>query len=212
MDALFGKPKDAKEVMREQQRDLKKVQRELDRDRVQLERQEKDIMLQIRKAAKEGNTTQAKALAKNLIRVRSQQTKNLSVKGQISAVGHRVTAVQSQQVLAKGIGSATKAMAAGNKAMNLEGLQKTAMEFDKQNQIMDMTSEMFEEAIDGLDESEEEEESENVMNQILEEIGIDAIQNVASAPSKALPTKVTQLSKEDEGEDLMARLEALKRV
>jgi len=210
MDALFGKPKDAKEVIRDQQRDLKRVQRELDRDRVQLERQEKEIMSQIKKAAKDGNTTQAKALAKNLIRVRNQQTKNLSVKGSISSIGHRVTTVQSQQVLAKGIGSATKAMAAGNKAMNLENLQKVAMEFDKQNQIMDMASEMFEEAIDGLDESEAEEETENVMNQILEEIGIDATQGLASAPAKALPTKVSQ--KQEDGDELMARLEALKRA
>ena len=47
------------------------------------------------------------------------------------------------------------------------------MEFEKENDIMDQRQEMMDDAIDDVTGLEDEEESEEVVNQVLDEIGID---------------------------------------
>lgn len=64
--------------------------------------------------------------------------------------------------------------------MNLPALQRIAMEFEKENDIMDQRQEMMDDAIDDATGLEDEEESEDVVNQVLDEIGIDLGQAVRS--------------------------------
>jgi hypothetical protein len=67
-----------------------------------------------------------------------------------------------------------------NRQMNLPALQRIAMEFEKENDIMDQRQEMMDDAIDDATGMEDEEESEDVVNQVLDEIGIDLGQAVCS--------------------------------
>jgi hypothetical protein len=72
-----------------------------------------------------------------------------------------------------------------NRQMNLPALQRIAMEFEKENDIMDQRQEMMDDAIDDATGMEDEEESEDVVNQVLDEIGIDLGQAVRIAyPSR----------------------------
>jgi division protein CdvB (Snf7/Vps24/ESCRT-III family) len=68
-----------------------------------------------------------------------------------------------------------------NRQMNLPALQRIAMEFEKENDIMDQRQEMMDDAIDDATGMEDEEESEDVVNQVLDEIGIDLGQAVRMA-------------------------------
>jgi len=75
----------------------------------------------------------------------------------------------------------TKAMGQMNRQMNLPSLQKIMMEFERQNERMELTSEVMGDAIDdALEGDEEEEETEELVNQVLDEIGIDINQEVYS--------------------------------
>ena len=65
-----------------------------------------------------------------------------------------------------------------NRQMNLPALQRIAMEFEKENDIMDQRQEMMDDAIDDVTGLEDEEEGEEVVNQVLDEIGIDLGQAV----------------------------------
>jgi division protein CdvB (Snf7/Vps24/ESCRT-III family) len=67
-----------------------------------------------------------------------------------------------------------------NRQMNLPALQRIAMEFEKENDIMDQRQEMMDDAIDDATGMEDEEESEDVVNQVLDEIGIDLGQAVGA--------------------------------
>ena len=68
---------------------------------------------------------------------------------------------------------ATQLLGSMNRQMNLPALQRIAMEFEKENDIMDQRQEMMDDAIDDVTRLEDEEESEEVVNQVLDEIGID---------------------------------------
>lgn len=80
---------------------------------------------------------------------------------------------------------ATMLLGSMNRQMNLPALQRIAMEFERENDIMDQRQEMMDDAIDDVTGLEDEEEGEEVVNQVLDEIGVD-LNNAVSAPSAAL--------------------------
>lgn len=60
-----------------------------------------------------------------------------------------------------------------NRQMNLPALQRIAMEFEKENDMMDQRQEMMDDAVDDAMGVEDEEESDEVVNQVMDELGID---------------------------------------
>jgi len=74
---------------------------------------------------------------------------------------------------------ATQLLGSMNRSMNLPALQRIAMEFEKENDIMDQRQEIFEEATDDMMGMDEEEETDEVVNQVLDEIGVDLGQAVS---------------------------------
>lgn len=57
------------------------------------------------------------------------------------------------------------------------------MEFEKENDIMDQRQEMMDDAIDDVTGLEDEEEGEEVVKEVLDEIGVDLGQAVCSTHS-----------------------------
>lgn len=79
---------------------------------------------------------------------------------------------------------ATMALGSMNKSMNLPQLQRIAMEFERENDIMDQRQEMMDDAIDDAMDTGVEEEGDEVVEQVLEEIGVDLSQSVSPPPPK----------------------------
>lgn len=76
--------------------------------------------------------------------------------------------------MAEAMKGVTKAMGQMNRQLNLPALQKIMMEFERQNEKMEMTTEVMGDAIDdALEGDEEEEETDELVSQVLDEIGID---------------------------------------
>src|SRR5436190_2057656 len=75
---------------------------------------------------------------------------------------------------------ATLLLGSMNRQMNLPALQRIAMEFERENEIMDQRQEMMDDAIDEATGLEDEEESEEIVKEVLDEIGVDLGQAVRS--------------------------------
>jgi charged multivesicular body protein 2A len=97
---------------------------------------------------------------------------------QLQAISLRIQTVRSNEQMMQSMKGATQLLGSMNRQMNLPALQRIAMEFEKENDIMDQRQEMMEDAIDDVTGLEDEEESEEVVNQVLDEIGIDLGQAV----------------------------------
>ena len=83
--------------------------------------------------------------------------------------------------MAEAMRGATKAMSSMNRQMNLPKIQQIMMEFEKESEIMDMKEEMMGDAIDDVVEDEDDEvESEEIVNKVLDEIGISLNHEVKS--------------------------------
>ena len=79
---------------------------------------------------------------------------------------------------------ATVALGSMNRSMNLPALQRIAMEFERENDIMEQRQEMMDDAVDDAMDVGVEEEGDEVVEQVLEEIGVDLNQSV-SVPLQA---------------------------
>lgn len=71
------------------------------------------------------------------------------------------------------------ALGSMNKSMNLPQLQRIAMEFERENDIMEQRQEMMDDAVDDAMDVGVDEEGDEVVDQVLEEIGVDFNQAVS---------------------------------
>ncbi|CAG7846235.1 Charged multivesicular body protein 2a AltName: Full=Chromatin-modifying protein 2a; Short=CHMP2a [Serendipita indica DSM 11827] len=168
------------------QRALAKAQRELDRERTKLEQQEKKLVADIKKSAKAGQLNACKVMAKDLVRTRRYVQKFYQMRTQLQAVGLRIQTLRSNQQMADAMRGATRAMASMNKGLNLPAIQRIMNEFERESAAMDMKEELMSEAVDGVmedDAEDEEEEGDKILQQVLEEIGIDMSQKLGETPT-----------------------------
>lgn len=225
----FGKRLTPQERLRKNQRALERTQRELKREKQKLEKQEKQLITDIKKSAKSGNTSAAKIQAKDLIRTRKYVEKFNMMSTQLQAISLRIQTVRSNEQMTASMKDATKVLGGMNKSMNLPQLAKIAMEFEKQNDIMDQRQEMMDDAIDdamGEDELDEE-EADEIVSKVLDEIGVDLNQAMNNTPDEIRNAVSQENGKQaiavggggphgsngdnNEDDDLQSRLDRLKK-
>eukprot|EP00899_Mesostigma_viride_P010317 jgi/Mesvir1/19287/Mv10362-RA.1 len=213
---LFSKKPDVKAQVRESKREISQGVRALDREVMQLQREEEKLIAEIKRAAKQGNQDAAKILAKQLVRLRAQQTKMRNSQAQLRGVGTHIQAMQATAAVAQGMKTATSAMTTMNQVINPVQQQKVAMEFSKQSQQLDMAEEIMGSAMDDAFENDgEEEETNELVNEVLDDIGVTVAGQLVAAPSRTpgLAGKQAE-SQADEipavDEDLAKRLAALR--
>jgi len=224
MDWLFGRRMTPEEMLRKNQRALTKAMRELDRERSKMEQQEKKIIADIKKMAKAGQMDAVKIMAKDLVRTRKYVKKFMLMRANIQAVSLKIQTLKSQAAMANAMKGVTKAMGSMNKQMKLPEIQKIMMEFEKQSEIMDMKGEMMEDAIDDvMGDEDEEDESDAIVAQVLDELGLqlnDKLGDVPVATGSLAPAAANKNkpqavaaggATDDDDADLQARLDDLRR-
>ncbi|KAK3692158.1 Snf7-domain-containing protein [Podospora appendiculata] len=222
LEWAFGKRVTPAERLRKNQRLLDKAIRELDQQRVKLEKQEKTLVAQIRQSAQKGQLGACKIQAKDLVRTRRYVEKFYGMRSQLQKISLRLQTYRTNEQMMQAMKGATMALGSMNKTMNLPSLQRIAMEFERENDIMEQRQEMMDDAVDDAMDIGEEEEGDEIVDQILEEIGVDLKQSLADAPSglqsNTVPEgKIAQAvggggGGADPGDDdLQARLDSLRR-
>ncbi|KAJ5881065.1 DOA4-independent degradation protein 4 [Penicillium subrubescens] len=220
----FGKRMTPAERLRKHQRALDRTQRELDRERTKLENQEKKLVQDIKKSAKNGQLGACKIQAKDLVRTRRYIQKFYQMRTQLQAISLRIQTVRSNEQMMQSMKGATMLLGSMNRQMNLPALQRITMEFERENEIMDERQEMMDDAIDEATGMEDDEaEGEDIVKEVLDEIGVDLTQLLGETPSgeiqkeSAGSTRVAQAiggggGPGDAGDDdLQARLDSLRR-
>jgi hypothetical protein len=221
----FFKPKPtpkeaAMAAKRDTRREVRSGQRDMEREIRELDRQEKQITAELKQRAKSPGVnpqtdSALKAMAKQLVNVRTQRTKLFSAKAHLGAVGMHATSMASQVAAASAVGSVTAAMATANSAMSASDTAKIMAEFSIENERLQVKEEMMNDAlIDAFDTDDMEEEADNVTSQVLAELGIELDNELVglNAPS-ARPQNELSVEEQEALDgalpDLKARLNAL---
>ncbi|CAH2096321.1 unnamed protein product [Euphydryas editha] len=206
---FFKKAPTVKEQQRQNDRELRKATRDLERDKLALEREEKKLEMEIKKMAKEGDNEGCKILAKQLVQLRKQKTRIYAANSKISSVQINNKAMGANIAIAGAMGTTAKTMGSINKIMNPHQIAKDMEAFKHANAKMEMTDDMISDTLDDImTESGDEEETEGIVNQVLDEIGIEITGKVANAPSVSR-NKVGE-STNDIDKEIMAQLTKLK--
>jgi len=221
MSFLFGRRKTPQELLRQNQRALNKAVRELERERLKLEASEKKIIADIKKMAKLNQMDSVRVMAKDLVRTRQHVKKFIMMKANIQAVALKVQTLKSQDAMAQAMKGVTRAMKSMNQQLNLPQIQMIMNEFEKQTDIMDMKEEMMGETIDdAMGTADDETETEQVVQQVLDELGIQMADTILNLPaangdlavsSKEASKQPVAAALSDVDADLQARLENLRR-
>lgn len=209
--SFFSKKPTVEQQLRQNDRTIRKTQRDLERDRSKLEQEEKKLEIEIKKAAKQGNKQACTVLAKQLVNLRKQKTKSYAVGSKVGAIGNQQKLMHSNMKMAGAMGTTTKTMQQMNKVMDPQKTAKMMQEFERENAKMGMTEEMISDTLDDiLTESGDEEEQDAIVNQVLDEIGIEISGKIADAPS-AHRGKLGESSKSKvTDDDIERQLAALK--
>ncbi|CAG9863857.1 unnamed protein product [Phyllotreta striolata] len=179
---FWSKP-DPKEEQKEADRQLRKVGRDVERERRHLEREETKLEQEIKKLAKQGDKEGCKILAKQLIALRKQKQRTYTANSKIQNIAFQNKNISANVKLADAMSVAGKTMGDMNKIMNPEQISATINAFSRENMKMEMTDEMINDSLDDmLTESGDEEESDNIVSQVLDEIGIEISGKIAGAP------------------------------
>merc|ERR1711970_20298 len=133
--------------------------------------------------AKQGQMDAVKIMAKDLVRTRRYVKKFMLMRANIQAVSLKIQTLKSQNAMAQAMKGVTKAMGNMNKQMKLPEIQKIMMEFEKQTEIMDMKEEMMSDVIDdALGDEDDEEESDAIVTQVLDELGLQLSDQLTGVP------------------------------
>merc|ERR1711902_386601 len=165
----------------------------------------------IKKAVKAGNKQATTVLAKQLVQMRKQKNRTYTAQSQIRGAKNQAHTMGANVKLAETMGQTTKVMGQMNKLVDPQKVAKTMHDFEMANAKMEMTEETMNEALDDiLADSDDEEEEQAIVNQVLDEIGIEITSKVSNAPSAPKGTvKTTATSDEDkEIEAMLAQLKA----
>ncbi|VVB12292.1 unnamed protein product [Arabis nemorensis] len=196
---IFKKKTTPKDALRTSKKEMAVATRGIEREIASLQLEEKRLVAEIKKTAKIGNEAATKILARQLVRLRQQITNLQGSRAQIRGVTTHTQALYASTSISSGMKGATKAMVAMNKI------------------------EMMSDAIDEtLDKDEAEEETEDLTNQVLDEIGVGVASQLSSAPKGRIATKTAapaptvtannNNSGSTEVDELERRLASLRRI
>ncbi|CAH8841819.1 unnamed protein product [Trichobilharzia szidati] len=184
MSFLFGSRKTPEEQLRDNKRAIARATREIEREKTQLERDRVKITNEIRMLAKKGQIDAVRVRAKQIVRMDNYIKKFSLMHSNLTALSMKVQTIKSSATMANAMKQVTVAMRRMNASMQLPQVQRIMMEFEKQTEMMEMKEEMMNDVIDdAIGEDTDVDDSENIVNKVLEELGIDLNAQLSDLPT-----------------------------
>eukprot|EP00941_MAST-03F_sp_MAST-3F-sp1_P001748 g1748.t1 len=198
-----------KEIYRESKRGIKRSRRALQREKRKLERTEKKYIRQIKKEAKNNRMYAVKMLAKDLVGVRKQIRQFLIMDTQMNSMMMKLTMQNASMAMGQTLKSSTRAMATMRRLQNLPAMNRIFQQFQKEQFMSEFGAEMMADALDEMDDAEEE-DAEGVVDQVMQELGLELTVDMPSAASgKIASQQNVQQTAPSDMERMEERLAAL---
>lgn len=183
--------------MRQQQRDQTRQlgisQRDIQRERARLEIEERQLMSQIKTLGKQGRVAEARMIAKNLVQLRKAKERTLQASSNITAIGNQAKMAQTDHTLVKAMKGSTDVMSNVNQLSGGDKIQNVVMGYEMQSEKMKLQQEMTDEVLDSVMGGDEiNNDTDDVLNSVLDEIGLEVASQVGGATPSIIPTQQSQ--------------------
>ncbi|EME29797.1 Charged multivesicular body protein 2a homolog 2 [Galdieria sulphuraria] len=183
---MFDRLRKRKDNLREEKRTISRVQRETERERQRLEREEKKIKEDIVKLFKKGQKDAVKTLSKSLMNNRQQQERLYKQRSQLSEVSTSMVVAKQTGKMAQSFGQVSSVLSKYNDSARVGDFMKTMNEYEKQNYTLSAKQEYMSDAIDSALDVDVQEESEEVLNAVLDELNLNYASRMEAVP-KVVP-------------------------
>ncbi|KAM7541392.1 hypothetical protein Aperf_G00000046753 [Anoplocephala perfoliata] len=204
---MFSRENKLEKQIKQGQRDNRRAQRELERDRNQLQSNEAQIKADIKRLAAQGNKEACAVLARQLVKNRQQVARSYEMGARLRGIESQHTLAKSNLKVASAAKTSTHAMSQMNKQLDPAKTAEIMKNFSKQSMKMSVAEEAMDDALDNIfgDTADEE---DAVVQQVLDELGIETAAKLAGAPTPASGS----LAPGRETEDIEAQLARLRGV
>ena len=182
------------------------------RSALKCEKNEKLNKEKAKKAMLQNNMDGARIYGQNAIREKTTALNCLRISSRIDGVASRLeSAIRMKQVTSSMTG-VVKGMGKAMKSMDVEKISKTMDEFEKQFEDMDVISGAMEGAMTNSSAtSTPEGEVDNLLQMIADENGMELASELGDAGKVGTTVPKVNEPEQKEGDDLQARLAALRR-
>lgn len=201
----------ARDLSRQNDRTIQRAQRDMQRERIRLEQDEKKITAEIKSLSRQGRVAEARMLAKNLVQVRSAKARTFQASVQAGAIGQQTRMAQTDMKMVEIMGVTAGVMKNANGMANPERSMNMLQEFDMQSEKYKLNQEMTDDVLDSVLGGEEiDTETDDVLNSVLDEIGLEVAAKAGDAP-KIQPQAFgqAQIMQQADDELLQNRIERL---
>lgn len=213
MTAIFKKQISSQELLRKNQAAVNKVLRELEREKIKMQQQENKIIAEIKKMAKEGQMESVRILAKDLVRTRNYEKKFNVMKANFRAISMKLLTFRSYSSMMEAMNNIVTSLRMLNKHFQLPQIQKILQEFEIQNDISSLKESTINERLDDVFMDDDDDiETEDVVNKVLDELGLEITDQLSKLPESKNLTNVQPTSDSDEDFDASDLLERLKKL
>ncbi|BDA50977.1 Charged multivesicular body protein 3 [Coccomyxa sp. Obi] len=210
----FRKPVDPKELVRKWQADIRAQQRALDRQIRDIERDRKAAEKQVKDAAKRGDISSAKTLAKEIVHTKKAISRLYVNKAHFISMNSQLTEQLGLAKVAGTLSKSTEIMALVNDLMKAPQLMQTMQQMSKEMMKAGVIDEMMNDMMDSTMDDDVEEETEEEVDKVLMEIAGETLEQLAGSAAPRQKQKVnaaeTSETAPEEDEALQNRLDAVR--
>jgi len=174
----------ANKADREIRREARRLDRNICKD---FDRDEKRLAVELkREIQKNGGSEKSRRLAKQLIRIREARGKVENIKGHMETLATGVKVQAANAAMTETLGKTAKVMSQVNKNMNTQKVMKNMAKYQNEMAKSKMTQEIMEDTLDDVFDSEDAElQQDDLINQVLDEIGLQRMDGMGTVPQGA---------------------------
>jgi len=210
-EALFGKPADPKEQVRKWKQQLRAEQRVVDRQIRGIQREELKVKQSVKASVKRGDLSNAKMLAKELVRSRKATNRMHASKATMNSVVMQMENQLAQVKMTGHMQKSAQVMAQMNKLIKVTDIQQTMQEMQKEMMTAGVIEEMVDDAMEALDDEDAEDAADEEVQKVLEELNVETMAGAQKAPTQQVAQAEVAADEEDE-EDMAAMRERLQQL
>ncbi|KAL1511456.1 hypothetical protein AB1Y20_006255 [Prymnesium parvum] len=210
-EALFGKAPDPKAQVKKWKQQLRHEQRIVDRQIRGIQREEIKVKTSVKAAVKRGDLSNAKMLAKELVRSRKATNRLYASKATMNSVMMQMENQLAQVKMTGHMQKSAQVMAHMNKLVKVADVQETMQEMQKEMVKAGVIEEMLDDSMEALDDEDAEDAADEEVQKVLEELNVETMAGAQKAPTKQVE-QATADEDEDEEEDMASMRERLQQL
>lgn len=182
--------------------------------RAEIKQEELKVKNSIKQAAKKGDMSSAKMLAKEIVRSRKAVSRLHTSKAHMNSVVMQMQQQLAQQKVMGHMAKSTQVMAAMNRLVKVSDISETMQGMQKEMMKAGLIEEMVDDAMEGMEDEDDEDAADEEVDKVMQELNTAAFADSASAPTKQVQQQeaASEAAAEDDSaeEEMRARLAELR--